>query len=176
MQFGNEIGCAIFDITPFFKGTGGKTPVERISGSLAFGGLVRFVIVTAKLTTEQQAGGSRIICRSKSNIGPDQGGFRYDLRQSVLDDHPDISASTVAWGKLMEGSARELLSLAEESQGPASMREDMPQDRWLYDYLPHKAAPATQCMEEALAAGFARKKQIRDARERLRVVSSKTGF
>lgn len=30
----------------------------------------------------------------------------------------------------MEGSARELLSLAEEAQGPASIREDIPQDCW----------------------------------------------
>jgi hypothetical protein len=75
----------------------------------------------------------------------------------------------------MDGTAREILSLAEESQIQGSIREDMPQDRWLFDFLTQKAAPASQCMEEALSAGFS-KKQIRDARERLRVVSSKTGF
>ena len=75
----------------------------------------------------------------------------------------------------MDGTARQILSMAEEFQVQGSIREDMPQDRWLFDFLTHKAASATQCMEEALAAGFL-KKQIRDARERLRVVSSKTGF
>ena len=75
----------------------------------------------------------------------------------------------------MDGTAREILRLAEESQVQGSIREDMPQDKWLFDYLTLRAQPATQCMDEALAAGFS-KKQIRDARERLRVVSSKTGF
>jgi RecA-family ATPase len=79
VQFGNEIGCAVLGITHFSKGTGGKDPVERISGSIAFGALARIVYVTAKLSKEdQQQGGSRIICRSKSNIGPDEGGYRYD--------------------------------------------------------------------------------------------------
>jgi hypothetical protein len=71
-----------------------------------------------------------------------------------MDDHPDISASTVVWEKPMAGSARELLNLAEEAQGSASIREDMPQDKWLFDYLTLRAQPAMQCMEEALAAGF----------------------
>jgi putative DNA primase/helicase len=175
VQFGIEIGCAILGITHFSKGTGGRDPVERMSGSIAFGALARIVYVTAKFPREDQQGGGRIICRSKSNIGPDEGGFRYDLRQSELDDHPDITASRVIWGKPMDGTAREILSLAEESQVQGSIREDMPQDRWLFEFLTHKAAPASQCMEEALSAGFS-KKQIRDARERLRVVSSKTGF
>jgi putative DNA primase/helicase len=175
VQFGNETGCAILGITHFSKGTGGKDPVERISGSIAFGALARIVYVTAKLPRDDQQGGGRIICRSKSNIGPDEGGFRYDLSQSDLDEHPDISASRVIWGKSMDGTARDILSLADESPVRGTIREDMPQDRWLFDFLTHKAAPATQCMLEALAAGFS-KKQIRDARERLRVVSSKTGF
>lgn len=175
VQFGNEIGCAILGITHFSKGTGGKDPVERISGSIAFGAHARIVYVTAKLPRDDQQGGSRIICRSKSTIGPDEGGFRYELRQSELDDHPDITASKVVWGKPMAETAREILSLAEEAQGSGSIREDMRQDQWLFDFLTHNAAPATQCMEEALSAGFS-KKQIRDARERLRVVSSKTEF
>lgn len=49
-----------------------------------------------------------IICRSKSNIGPDEGGFRYDLKQLELDDHPDIAASKVVWGRPMDGTAREI--------------------------------------------------------------------
>ena len=125
MKFGNEIGCAIQGITHFSKSTGGKDPVERIGGSIAFGALAPIVYVTAKLPREDQQGGSRIICRSKSNIGPNEGGFRYDLSQSELDDHPDITASRVIWGKSMDGTARDILSLAEESQVQISIREDM---------------------------------------------------
>lgn len=117
VQFCNEIGCAILGITHFSKGTGGKDPVERISGSIAFGALARIVYVTAKLPKEDQAGGSRIICRSKSNIGPDQGGFRYGLEQRALESHPEIMASKVILGDHVEGSARELLERAESHRG-----------------------------------------------------------
>ena len=170
-----EMGCAVLGITHFSKGTGGKDPVERISGSIAFGALARIVYVTAKLPDDELCAGGRIFCRSKSNIGPDEGGFRYELRQIELESHPDIKASRVQWGSPVSGSARELLTRAEETQTNAQVRADMPQDLWLFDYLTHQPQPATRCMEEALAAGFS-KKQIRDARERLRVVSSKAGF
>jgi hypothetical protein len=46
----------------------------------------------------------------------------------------------------MSGSARELL-----------IRGDIHQDLWLSDYLAHQARSATQCIEEALAAGFTKK-------------------
>jgi putative DNA primase/helicase len=171
----SEMGCAILGVTHFSKGTGGKDPVERISGSIAFGALARIVFVTAKLPDDEMGSGVRIFCRSKSNIGPDEGGFRYELRQVELDSHPDIKASRVQWGDPVSGSARELLARAEETQTHAQIRGDMPQDVWLFDYLTHQAQSATQCMEEALAAGFT-KKQIRDARERLRVTSTKRGY
>jgi putative DNA primase/helicase len=169
------MGCTILGITHFSKGKGGKDPVERISGSIAFGALARIVYVTAKLPDDEFGVGGRILCRSKSNIGPDEGGFRYELRQIELESHPDIKASRVQWGSPVSGSAREFLTRAEETHTNARVRADLPQDLWLFDYLTHQPQPATRCMEEALAAGFS-KKQIRNARERLKVASSKKGY
>ena len=48
------------------------------------------------------------MARSKSNIGPDDGGFQYFLEQS--EPLPGIQASRIAWGKAVEGTARELLT------------------------------------------------------------------
>ncbi|MDX9690647.1 MAG: AAA family ATPase [Alphaproteobacteria bacterium] len=99
-------GLAVLGITHFSKGTGGKSPLERVTGSLAFGAVPRVVMVAAKVDDEQ--GGGRIFCRAKSNIGPDDGGFRYDL---AMKDLPEgVQASCVVWGETVEGSARELLA------------------------------------------------------------------
>ena len=40
--------CALLGITHFSKGTGGRDPVERLTGSLAFGALARVVLIAAK--------------------------------------------------------------------------------------------------------------------------------
>jgi len=109
-----SIGCALLGITHFSKGTGGRDPVERINGSLAFGALARVVLVAAKHREEGEDGkAKRIFCRAKSNIGLDSGGFEYDLQPSELKTHPGIFASFVQWGDFLEGTARELLATAD---------------------------------------------------------------
>lgn len=114
--------CALLGITHFSKGTGGRDPVERLTGSLAFGALARVVLVAAKHQEEGEDGRTvRLFLRAKSNIGPDHGGFEYDLVQGELKNHPGIFASSVLWGNPVEGSARELLATAdatnEEGEG-----------------------------------------------------------
>lgn len=69
-------------------------------------------MVAAKVQAEAGEDGEqedrRILARSKSNIGPDDGGIEYHLEQSeVLED---IQASRIAWGRQVQGSARELLT------------------------------------------------------------------
>ncbi len=67
-----EMRCALLGITHFSKGTGGRDPVERLTGSLAFGALARVVLVAAKHQEEGDDGRTvRLFCRAKSNIGPD---------------------------------------------------------------------------------------------------------
>ncbi|CAG1023253.1 hypothetical protein MTYM_02306 [Methylococcales bacterium] len=93
-------------------GRAGRDPTERVTGSLAFGALPRVVMATAKLPDNQ--GGGRLLARSKSNIGPDGGGFKYELEQVELSAYPGVIASVVQWGEVLEGSARDLLGQAEK--------------------------------------------------------------
>ena len=88
--------------------------MERLTGSLAFGALARVVLVAAKQQEDGEDGRSvRIFLRAKSNIGPDDGGFEYDLQQAELKTHPGIFSSSVLWGNALEGGARELLATAD---------------------------------------------------------------
>ncbi|MBK9520349.1 MAG: AAA family ATPase [Rhodocyclaceae bacterium] len=108
--------CALLGITHFSKGTGGRDPVERLTGSLAFGALARVVLVAAKQQEDGDDGRTvRIFLRAKSNIGPDDGGFEYDLQQSELKVYPGVFSSYVLWGNALEGGARELLATADST-------------------------------------------------------------
>ena len=110
--------AALVGITHLTKGTSGREPVERITGSLAFGALARIVLIAAK--RQDEGDDSRILCRAKSNIGPDDGGFAYRLRQIELVALPGFDASVVEWLEPVEGSARELHGDGDEAEGGAS--------------------------------------------------------
>ena len=106
VDFGEKLNCAVLGITHFSKGGQGKEPLERVTGSLAFGALARIVLATAKIIEGDTA--RRIVCRAKSNIGIDDGGYEYDLQQKEV--IAGIFSSYALWGDAIEGSARELLA------------------------------------------------------------------
>ncbi|MCX7182632.1 MAG: AAA family ATPase [Nitrosospira sp.] len=108
VEFGEKLKCAVLGVTHFSKGTGGKEPLERVTGSLAFGALPRIVLATAKITEDETS--RRIFCRAKSNIGKDDGGFEYSLNQKEIDGYPGLFSSYILWGDSVEGSARDLLA------------------------------------------------------------------
>jgi putative DNA primase/helicase len=115
VNLAQRLDCAALGITHFSKGTGGREPIERITGSLAFGALARVVLVAAKLPEDRPEGGpARLLMRAKSNISADDGGIGYDLIHEDLDRFPGIGASRVKWGAPIDGSARELLAKAED--------------------------------------------------------------
>lgn len=106
--------CAVLGITHFSKGTAGRDPIERVTGSLAFVALARIVLVAAKKEEPNSDGKeTRIFLRAKSNIGSDKGGFEYELIQTELKDYPGVYTGGITWGKRLDGSARDLLTQAE---------------------------------------------------------------
>jgi hypothetical protein len=94
----------VLGITHFTKGTQGRDPIERITGSLAFGAIPRVVFGAAKFYEEVP----RRLARIASNIGPEGGGFEYLLCQDLVVDH-DFTAQRIRWGKPLEGSPLDLL-------------------------------------------------------------------
>lgn len=166
-------GCAVLGITHFSKGGQGSDPASRVVGSIAFTALARVVMVAAKVKTEGDDEGredSRIFARAKSNIGPDSGGFEYHLEQHEV--AADIYASCVAWGKAVEGSARDLLTdpddeaEGEVSDAAAMLKQELVSDCW---------TPAKQVRSAMRADGYSAK-QIRTACKRLGVIHKKVGF
>jgi hypothetical protein len=109
-----RVDAALLGITHLSKGTSGREPIERITGSIAFGALARVVMIAAKEgETEDGTPPRRFLARAKSNIGPDDGGFTYDLRQEPMPGDDRIIASIAVFGEAIEGSARDMLDAAE---------------------------------------------------------------
>lgn len=124
VDLGMQLGAAVLGITHFSKGTQGRDPLERVTGSLAFGALARLVMVTAKREADAERSERRLMLRAKSNIGSDGGGFVYDLEQFELKNFPGVSASRVQWSESVHGTARELLAEVEQPKAEHDMAND----------------------------------------------------
>lgn len=165
--------CAVLGVTHFTKGTAGRDPVERITGSLAFGALARIVMVTAA-RQEEDGTATRMLLRAKSNIGLDSGGFGYSLLQTELQAYPGIFASYVAWGEPIEGTARELLASAEErTDSDGGTLEDA--KRFLAGLLEDGPQPTKAIRADADGAGHSWA-TIRRAQKALGIEALKEGM
>jgi len=155
-DLGASSGCAVLGITHFTKGTGGRDPVERLTGSLAFGAVARVVLVAAKVEDDDEDANegrpSRLLMRAKSNIGPDGDGFAYKMEQHMLPDHPEIITSVVTWGEAVQGSARDLLAGAEATDGENSGSVSNAMD-WLRDLLADGPVKVKEIEATAKVAG-----------------------
>ena len=145
--------CAVLGITHFAKGGQGTDPAQRVVGSVAFTAVARVVMVAAKVKGDEEGQDTRILARSKSNIGPDDGGFQYHLEQS--EPLPGIHASHIAWGKAVEGTARELLTDPDDGpqdEGAGSAKEAA--QEFLLELLKDGATATKHIQEQAKEAGI----------------------
>jgi putative DNA primase/helicase len=175
IDLGLDTGACILGISHFNK-SGGNTsnPLDLISGSIAFAAVARVVLGAAKLTTpDEEHGHSRIFCRIKSNIGPDEDGVGYDLRMGPLSGQTCIEASTVVWGQYVSGHSRDLLSQVQlDTDSPKSNTRSSEAICFLQDLLSNGAVAQRTIEEEAAKAGIA-DKTLRRAKKSLNVLSKK---
>lgn len=164
--------CAVLGITHFAKGGQGSDPAQRVVGSVAFTAVARVVLVAAKVKSAEDGEDARILARSKSNIGPDNGGFSYHLEQ--CEPLPGIKASRIGWGGAVEGSARELLTDPDE-EGEEQITESSDLPMLLWAELSNGTAPSKSVETSLVSMGYS-KKQIRTAREKMGVKPQKSGM
>jgi hypothetical protein len=132
VQLGEQARAAILGITHLSKGTAGRDPIERITGSLAFAALPRLIWGTAKSTEPGQP--SRLV-RVKSNIGPGGNGFEYDLIQTAIDQATGLMAQKVEWGAALEGSAKALIAELDGPEDPSRVSALDAAKAWLPEML-----------------------------------------
>jgi len=166
-----KCNCAVVGISHFSKGGQGQDPTQRVVGSVAFSAVARVVLVAAKVQSDDGQD-RRILARSKSNIGPDDGGFEYHIEQTEA--LPGIQASYIAWGAAVAGTARELLTDPDDRADTTSdttdatdlLRAELFADSWT------SSETASKPLKDA---GFS-KKQIWAASKKLSVSRKKDGM
>ncbi|WP_176158145.1 AAA family ATPase [Burkholderia multivorans] len=145
-----SMDAALVGITHFAKGGQGADPTQRVVGSVAFTAVARVVLVAAKVKGEDGED-RRILARSKSNIGPDDGGFEYHLEQT--EPVAGIFASRIAWGASVAGSARELLTDPNEQDDDTTSALDAAAD-FIQQVLGSDVVPSKSIEVEAKEAGI----------------------
>jgi hypothetical protein len=161
---------AAVGITHFSKGTVGRDPVERVTGSVAFGALARIVLAAAKRSDE--AGGGRVFVRAKSNIGPDGDGYAYDL---AVSERSGVEVATVRWGEVVSGPAREILSAAEVTNDEA-VEETRDAADWLREVLTDHGATDARTMRRLADESGCAWRTVQRAAQRIGVTFSRQGF
>jgi len=173
VDLGTATGCAIVGISHFSKGTSGRDPLERVTGSIAFGAVARIVWATAKMADDLE--GRRLLARSKSNIGPDGGGFHYKLSTFELLNFPGVITSKIEWVEVVEGSARELLGAAEEVEQGDEKGALAEAKEFLLDILDKGSVKAKTIISTAKENGIA-EKTLRRANKSLGIKTDKSGM
>lgn len=166
-----RLGCAVVGVTHFSKGTAGRDPAERITGSIAFAALARLVLVAAKVQADEGEEPRRVLVRAKSNIGPDDSGFAYSLDR--VEVAPEIEGQRVVWLEALQGSARDVLAEAEanpEGDEEASALDEAVQ--FLRSELRDGPKPAKAIFREARDAGHS-ERTIKRAKAELQAESIK---
>jgi putative DNA primase/helicase len=146
-DFAEQASCAVIGITHFSKGTQGKDVAERITGSIAFTALPRVVMVISKRLNKDTGQEERVIVRAKSNIGPDRGGFTFQVLEVELPSVPGLFASKVEWGVFLDEDAKAILENAAPSQKVTALGE------------------TTSFVKQILADGPLRQQEVKEATE-----------
>ena len=170
VELAASCGAAVLGISHFAKGTAGRDPTERVVGSMAFGALARIVLAAAKVKGDD-GNERRILCRSKSNIGQDDGGYEYALMPG--EPIPGVTTTTIAWGKPIAGAARELL--VEPDDGKSATRGNNEVQRFVRGALLKGSKYANEVIAEGESIGFS-KRAIQRAAYTLGVVRRKDGM
>jgi putative DNA primase/helicase len=110
-------------------------------------------MIAAKQPAQGVVSERRILMRTKSNIGPDGGGFVYRLEQAALARHREILTSHVVWGEPIKGSARDALAEAEQSQRERETSLDEARD-FLRELLPAGPVASNEVKSAAEANGL----------------------
>lgn len=164
------LNCAVLGITHLSKGGQGKDPLERVTGSLAFGAVARIVMIAAKIKDGENT--KRIICRVKSNIGSDEGGFEYHLEQQ--NTSTNLVASVAIWDTKLEGSAFSLLGESTYYQGGEYAKSALESAKdFLLELLVDGELASLQIQQDAKNSGHSWA-TVKRAKEALNVVASKS--
>ena len=169
-DFAEQANCVVMGVHHFTKGTAGRDPVERITGSLAFA-LPRMTL--AAVINGSDDGPPRMLVRAKTSITSPGGGFGYDIEASEVAE--GIEATEIIWGEPLKGTAKKLLADAEADEDDDAGSKLEKAEHLLESLLAKGERLQTEVMGYA-AMNKISERTLRRAAENLGVVKRKEGF
>jgi putative DNA primase/helicase len=166
--------AAVIGIHHLTKRSEGANPVDRVSGSLAFGAAPRVILLNA-LDPKGGAEPRGVLMRAKSNIGPSHGGYAFGAEQRPLESEHKIVAQRILWGEYVDKSASDIL---EEFEGKTKAAAE--KRRKLVEFLTEALTDrgprmAAEVIAEGEALGFS-ERALRRALKKLGGTSEKPSF
>ncbi len=149
VEFIETLNAAGGGVTHVSKGTSGKDPLERVTGTLAYGAVPRIVLLAAENKATGDNEPERIMIRAKNNIGPKDGGFGYHIDTAPLLERPDVEATRIVWELPLDGTALELMNAAEGETVKVSKLDEA--KRFLRAAVAKGERPMTEIKKEAAA-------------------------
>jgi putative DNA primase/helicase len=163
-----RLDCAVLGITHFSKNSRGQEPLDRVTGSVAFGAVARSVLATARPADPEMP--LRLV-RAKANLGGDNGGIEYRLRLARVPGR-DFDAQLIEWGRPVEGSARDLLAIERLDDQVGTL---VGAERFLRELLAEGAVLVWRIRTAANAHGYSWR-TLQRAKQRLDIRAVKTGL
>jgi putative DNA primase/helicase len=174
VDLAEQTQAAIIGIHHLTKRTEGTDPVDRVSGSLAFGAAPRGVMFSA-IDHQAPPGETKgILFRGKYNSAPSHGGFEFTADTRPLADYPAISAQRILWGNYVNESASDIF---ERLEGKAEKKGQSERKAGTFLRLKLQDGPgmAGELIKEAAALGIS-ESALHRARKKLGVVSTKLTY
>lgn len=139
MELGEKQHCAILGITHVNKNSTGKAALAHVAGNLACGAMAHIVLFSTKVQSSVTDGshGRCLLVRAKSNIGPNDAGFEYQIHHASFRSGGRIfHTSKVIWNeKPLVGSAKDIVRFAETGVTTKSMTAVDRAGRFLLEQL-----------------------------------------
>lgn len=167
--------CAVVAVMHLNK-SGNSPSLYRLSGSVAFSGAPRSVLLFARDPDDPagDAGNRRALAHNKCNLAPLAPTLIYEIRAITLparDDDDEVTTSRLELVGRSTKGASDLLAFA-DSEARSALEEA---EEFLRDFLAGEPKEKGEVTKAALREGIALK-TLRRARERLGVFVTKSGF
>jgi len=172
VELASTLDCCLIGISHLTKGTEGRDPNERVTGSLAFGALARTVLMVAK-SKDEDGSVKRLLVRSKNNLGEDSGGFEFDIEQGEVPGAAGVFASRVLWGDAIEGDARDLMAEGDSVPDPDGAGDEA--EAFLLEVLRDGPVPSKLIEADARGAGL-NWRTVERKKKKMGIVAEKVGM
>jgi putative DNA primase/helicase len=171
VDLGEQTKAVILGIHHLTKRSENDDPLDRVSGSLAYGAAPRMVLLSAIDPAQAEPHG--VVMRVKSNIGLPRGGFAFKAEMRPLDGYEHISAQRILWGDYLDETARDILTRLEG--GATNESGKRKGALFLRDALKDGPQLAGEVIAKGEAAGF-NERALRRALKALGGTSEKLSF